>query len=72
MIERYCTYEGCPGGGGCINILRDPNRGRECVYEYVADKIRPEYNWMGEGPPPRRWTAPDGTIVYRCFADYCD
>jgi hypothetical protein len=22
------------------------------------------------GPP--KWTAPDGTIVYRSYADYCD
>ncbi len=40
--------------------------------EYVASKDKPEYNWKGEGPPPHRWTALDGTIVYRSFSDYCD
>jgi hypothetical protein len=40
--------------------------------EYVASKERPQYNWHGEGNPPRRWKAPDGTLVYRSFSDYCD
>lgn len=30
------------------------------------------HGWKGEGPPPPRWTAPDGTIVYRSYGDYCD
>lgn len=29
-------------------------------------------HWHGEGPEPRTWTADDGTIVYRSYADYCD
>ena len=27
------------------------------------------YRWRGEGPAPARWNAPDGTIVYRSYAD---
>ena len=30
------------------------------------------YRWKGEGPPPKKWTADDGTIVYRSYADYCE
>jgi hypothetical protein len=28
--------------------------------------------WNGPGPMPPRWTADDGTIVYRSYEDYCD
>lgn len=70
LIERYCTMKGCPGGEGCINEYRSP--GDPCTMEYVASKTKPEWNWLGEGPPPARWRAADGTIVYRSFADYCD
>lgn len=37
-----------------------------------ADKLEPRLRWDGEGPAPARWTAGDGTIVYRSYADYCD
>lgn len=30
-----------------------------------------QYQWKGEGPAPAKWTAADGTIVYRSYADYC-
>lgn len=69
-IERYCTNDGCPGAEGCTNAWRDVSR--PCVYEYVAADSRPEYRWLGEDPPPRRWRAADGTIVYRSLADYYD
>lgn len=68
-IERYCTRPGCPGGAGCTNEFRDPED--SCTMEYVASKQAPEYNWQGEGPPPSRWWALDGTLVYRSFSDYC-
>jgi hypothetical protein len=69
-IERYCINPECAGGDQCLNKFR--NRGQQCTMEYVASKTRPEYNWLGEGLPPPRWTAPDGTIVYRTFADYVE
>ncbi len=69
-IERYCTKPGCPGGDGCTNTYR--KLGDSCTMEYVASDYKPEYNWRGEGPPPRRWTALDGTIIYRSYSDYCD
>lgn len=69
-VERYCTKAGCPGGGGCINTWRKPDD--QCTYEYVASKDRPQYNWKGEGNPPARWVALDGTHVYRSMADYYD
>ena len=69
-IERYCIEQGCPGGDGCTNKHRMP--GKPCVMEYVAADCQPGYRWLGEGPPPRRWVALDGTHVYRSFADYCD
>jgi hypothetical protein len=69
-IERYCTMKGCEGGDKCQNKYRTD--GQPCTMEYVASKERPEYNWVGEGPPPSRWRAADGTIVYRSYADYCD
>lgn len=30
------------------------------------------FKWAGEGPEPARWTASDGTVVYRSYEDYCD
>lgn len=69
-IERYCAEKGCPGGEGCTNKWRQPDQ--PCTMEYVANPGRPEYNWLGEGPPPPRWVAADGTHVYRSFSDYCD
>ena len=67
-IERHCTNPGCPGGDGCTNKYRRP--GDSCTMEYVATGSK--YDWLGEGPPPYRWIAADGTIVYRSFSDYCD
>jgi hypothetical protein len=69
-IERYCTNPGCPGGAGCTNEYR--RKDEPCTMEYVADPTKPEYNWQGDGPPPRRWRAKNGTIVYRSYSDYCD
>ncbi len=31
-----------------------------------------KYVWMGEGPEPPSWTAPDGTLVYRDYESYVD
>ena len=67
MIDRYCTEANCQGGENCLQ-----GKAGNCVYEYVASKDKPHYNWLGDGPPPRRWVAADGTHVYRSFADYCD
>lgn len=67
-IARYCTMEGCPGGDGCTNKWRKP--GDSCTMEYVA--AGGKYDWPGDEPPPSRWRASDGTIVYRSFSDYCD
>lgn len=68
-VERYCTEKGCPGGDGCTNMFRSPDG---CAFEYVAANSKPEYRWPGDGAPPRRWFAADGTMVYRSYADYCD
>lgn len=67
-VQRYCTKEGCPGGDGCTNAYRKPDQ--QCTMEYVASGGK--YDWQGDDPPPRRWTASDGTIVYRSYSDYCD
>jgi hypothetical protein len=69
-VDRYCTKDGCPGGDGCTNKWRTP--GKSCTMEYVAADYEEKFRWKGEGSPPRRWTAPDGTIVYRSYSDYCD
>jgi hypothetical protein len=69
-IERYCKEPDCPGGNGCTNKWR--RVGEPCTMEYVASKDIPQYNWLGDGPPPHRWVAADGTHVYRSFSDYCD
>lgn len=70
MIERYCTYKGCPGGDGC-KVGRSDTEGKSCVYEYVAADLPEHLRWPGDGAPPSRWNA-GGVIVYRSFADYCD
>ncbi|MDG3444683.1 hypothetical protein [Nitrospirillum amazonense] len=31
-----------------------------------------KHAWPGPGPAPARWETPDGTIVYRDYAAYCD
>lgn len=69
MVEFYCT-RGCESFERCkINPFAPVIR---CVYAYNALDYKPEYRWKGEGNPSRRWTALDGTIVYRCYADSCD
>lgn len=40
--------------------------------EVTADKGQDFYAWKGKGPEPRRWTAPDGTMVYRDYSSYVD
>lgn len=30
------------------------------------------HQWAGPGPEPAKWVAPDNTIVYRSYRDYCD
>lgn len=37
-----------------------------------GDASKGRYVWTGEGPEPARWFAPDGTLVYRSYEDYCD
>lgn len=32
----------------------------------------PSHKWQGPGPQPAKWTASDGTVVYRSYEDYCD
>jgi hypothetical protein len=65
----YCT-EGCESAEKCEHLpTRAP--GEQCVFTYDASVGDPRYNWTGDGPPPRRWRAADGTMVYRSFADYC-
>lgn len=66
-VSRYCTQPECLGGALCKQQTPE-----NCSYEYVAEKLEPHHRWRGEGPPPYRWRAPDGTMVYRTFADYCD
>lgn len=67
-VEWYCALGiGCAEPKACKHRHSDGS----CAYEYVA-KPGSEYNWTGEGPPPRRWTAPNGTLVYRSYSDYYD
>ena len=40
--------------------------------DQVLTPLPEHLRWKGPGDPPPRWTAPDGTIVYRSYADYCD
>lgn len=37
-----------------------------------VDRDQEKHPWKGPGPMPAKWTADDGTIVYRSYADYCD
>ena len=38
----------------------------------TVQQPKPTYTWSGSGPEPKKWTAPDGTVVYRSYGDYCD
>ena len=45
--------------------------GIETVDSVCHVKERPDHlSWKGEGPEPASWFAPDGTKVYRSYADY--
>jgi len=65
MSKTFCCL---PCDGSCRYRTPDGS----CVYEYNPDHYDPKHQWKGEGDPPRRWRADDGTIVYRSFSDYCD
>ena len=65
--RRHCIRPKECGGEWCA---RDEPRG--CVYEYREDHYKPEHRYKGDWPPPRRWIAADGTVVYRTYSDYCD
>lgn len=41
-------------------------------YAYKPETLPEHLRWQGDGPPPPRWMAADGTIVYRSYGDYCD
>lgn len=43
----------------------------EAFSKYTPENLPDEYRWKGSGPAPSRWTADDGTVVYRSYADYC-
>lgn len=47
---------------------------KEAVAKYYRGEstLKPEHRWKGPGDPPRKWTAEDGTVVYRSYEDYCD
>lgn len=66
--EWYCT-EGCANKEACK--YPKPPRKEGCVFAYDAANSEPQFRWMGEGPPPKRWWA-NGTLVYRSYSDYCD
>jgi hypothetical protein len=69
--RRFCVraHEGC-GDDWCKASKRNDSKGL-CVYEYDEAKINANMKYHGEDwPPPRRWRAMDGTIVYRTYADY--
>lgn len=72
-IDRYCILKECRDGGECVSKLRPA--GKPCVYEYVRQPDgSPDapYNWAGDDPPPKRWRMANGTVVYRCLADFYD
>lgn len=69
MSGRFCILPSC-NGETCISMAH--TNGKGCAYRYDPADYPPELQWKGEGDPPRRWRAPDGTLVYRTFADYCD
>ncbi len=72
--RRYCTRSATGECGyGETHPFCDRNHGNECVFEYNEDNYHPSKRYAGtQWPPPRRWVAADGTIVYRSYADYVD
>ena len=64
--DWYCTLK-CNSASECTRRLNG-----KCSYEYDAKYYPDLYRWSGDGDPPPRWTAMDGTIVYRTFSDFCD
>lgn len=67
--EPYCVKEDCAGGADCKQLrVRDGS----CAFEYDPARYKEAHRWTGDGPPPNRWMAPDGTLVYRCYSDYLD
>jgi hypothetical protein len=62
--DWYCR-QGCKDARSCP--YRQPFG--YCIYEYDASKFAEKYRWKGGGDPPCRWTAADGTTVYRTIAD---
>ena len=44
----------------------------EAQLRYEFRLLPEKYRWKGPGPAPAKWTAEDGTIVYRSYEDYCD
>jgi len=66
--KPYCTVSGCEGGEACKQLRINGT----CSFEYNPENYKPQHRWPGEGPPPARWVADDGTVVYRCFSDYLD
>ncbi len=44
---------------------------KEDLSAYRPETMPEKYRWKGEGPPPPKWRAADGTVVYRSYADYC-
>lgn len=65
--DWYCTL-GCTEAKDCR--YGQPRDG--CCYEYDAHRYPENLRWNGEGDPPSRWRASNGTVVYRTFSDYCD
>jgi hypothetical protein len=67
-MRRYCTREKNCGDKYCT---REGENG--CPFEYNEALHEEAYRYKGpDWPPPRRWIADNGTIVYRSFADYVD
>lgn len=66
-VTWFCVIS-CGSPATCRHRHAD----RTCMYEYDAARSEEKYRWTGDEPPPRRWRAGDGTVVYRTFADYCD
>lgn len=52
-----------------VDRLRAQNEELRKTNMELWDKL---YAWTGDGPAPAKWTAPDGTLVYRSYEDYCD
>lgn len=43
------------------------------AYNRYKSTLKPEHRWPEDkGPPPARWVAEDGTIVYRSRYDFYD